>query len=230
MSPRTPVVSMGEAVHRRNLRVRELLAQHQRDPLVIDIGAGHLHQTDLAAQGRYFSTDIRVLPGLDFAADATQMPLPSAGVDVVMGLELLEHVPDVLAVLRETRRVLRPGGLALFSVPATFPRHDANDYWRFTPQGLTELAGRVFEDARVERFGHTFEALAVLAGYYVQLLSNRAAVPLDRIVPLLERTGHRLDRRVSWARDEQGLHTLNCDLLLVAHAPRSSPDSSAARP
>lgn len=45
------------------------------------------------------------------AADATAMPLPDASVDVVVSSFVLQLLPDRTAALRESFRVLRPGGV-----------------------------------------------------------------------------------------------------------------------
>jgi SAM-dependent methyltransferase len=55
---------------------------------------------------------LRVLPG-----DAADLPAEDAGVDAVVLLDVLEHVPDPAAVLAEAHRVLRPGGSLVLSVP-----------------------------------------------------------------------------------------------------------------
>ena len=46
--------------------------------------------------------------------DATAMPFEDGTFDHVHCSWLLEHVPDPIAVLRDVRRVLKPGGEALF--------------------------------------------------------------------------------------------------------------------
>jgi SAM-dependent methyltransferase len=56
--------------------------------------------------------------GLRTVSDTSQ--LPSASFDYAYSLNVLEHIRDDVAALREVRRVLRPGALLLIYVPA-FP-------------------------------------------------------------------------------------------------------------
>lgn len=51
-------------------------------------------------------------------ADATHLPLRDGVVDAVTGHSFLYLVPDPLAVLREARRVLAPGGRVAFMEPS----------------------------------------------------------------------------------------------------------------
>jgi SAM-dependent methyltransferase len=48
--------------------------------------------------------------------DAAALGGPEAAYDVVAAVQLLTHVPDPLAVLRETARVVRPGGAVAVTV------------------------------------------------------------------------------------------------------------------
>ena len=49
--------------------------------------------------------------------DATHLPFADNSFDKVIISEVLEHVPDDRAALREVERVLRPGGVAAITVP-----------------------------------------------------------------------------------------------------------------
>lgn len=55
---------------------------------------------------------------LALAGDATRMPFADASFDSVMSNSVLEHIPDVDAVLAELKRVVRPGGRLLLSTPS----------------------------------------------------------------------------------------------------------------
>jgi len=51
-------------------------------------------------------------------ADVRHLPIANDSVDLITALDLVEHIRDDAGLLGEFRRVLRPGGLALMSVPA----------------------------------------------------------------------------------------------------------------
>ncbi|MEU9884738.1 class I SAM-dependent methyltransferase [Sphaerisporangium sp. NPDC051011] len=53
--------------------------------------------------------------------DALAMPFPDASFDRVIAAEVLEHIPDDMAAMREIHRVLKPGGLAAVTVPSFLP-------------------------------------------------------------------------------------------------------------
>ena len=60
--------------------------------------------------------------------------------DLVLMLEVLEHVEKPFDVSSEILRVLQPEGNLLLSVPFTFGIHEAPyDFWRFTKYGLMKL-------------------------------------------------------------------------------------------
>lgn len=86
------------------------------------------------------------------------MPFGDGTFDLALALDVIEHVPDDLAVLEELSRVLKPGGYVLITVPALRLLWSAHDianghYRRYTGD---ELRGRVeaagFEVVRATYF------------------------------------------------------------------------------
>ncbi|MBN8872236.1 MAG: class I SAM-dependent methyltransferase [Rhodospirillales bacterium] len=62
--------------------------------------------------------------GVTHTVDITRVPLPDGRYDVVMANHVLEHIPDDAAAMRELFRLLRPGGLALLTVPVNASRQE----------------------------------------------------------------------------------------------------------
>jgi len=75
----------------------------------------------------------------DFYWNGVDIPLENASVDFVLATEFLEHYFDTAVILKEIKRVLKPGGVFFFTVPGIWPLHEAPyDYHRFTPFALEE--------------------------------------------------------------------------------------------
>lgn len=61
----------------------------------------------------------RFQKGKVISLSGDRVPLPEASLDYVTALDVLEHVPDDAAVVRGFHRLLKPGGVALVTVPAS---------------------------------------------------------------------------------------------------------------
>lgn len=66
---------------------------------------------------RILRTRFRADQILSLAGD--QVPLPAGSLDYVTALDVLEHTPDDRAVVAGFARLLKPGGVALVTVPAS---------------------------------------------------------------------------------------------------------------
>ena len=206
------------AIARRDRFIGALIGELPDDALVVNVGCGVVRRFE-SSRDRYLATDLRVLPNVDFASDAGSLPLADGTADLVVALELLEHVPEPTRVLGELARVLKPGGTVVVSVPSTVPRHDDHDYWRYTAEGLGRLGGGSFEDGTVHVFGGTFEALGYLAEYYTALTLHVLRLPSRRVRQVFPTVGYWLDRHNRWSTSQTALHTLAFDLLFVGRAP-----------
>jgi ubiquinone/menaquinone biosynthesis C-methylase UbiE len=61
----------------------------------------------------------RFRPEQVLSLSGDQVPLPDGCLEYVTALDVLEHVPDDAAVVRGFHRLLKPGGVALVTVPAS---------------------------------------------------------------------------------------------------------------
>lgn len=72
--------------------------------------------------------------------DAHEIPFKSDCFDIVLGLQVLEHLAEPLLFLKEARRVLVSGGEIVLTFPLINPVHEAPyDYFRYTEYGLKHL-------------------------------------------------------------------------------------------
>ena len=70
---------------------------------------------------------LRQFGGLPAQSDVTALPYPDATFDLVCAFDIVEHVEDDRQILRELRRVSRPGAAIVFSVPLDPRRWSAFD-------------------------------------------------------------------------------------------------------
>jgi len=82
--------------------------------------------------------------------DIQNMPYSDNMFDYVLSDQVLEHVEKPWIAIDEVHRVLKVGGLAIFTTCLIHGIHGVpNDYWRFTPNGLRVL---------FEKFTHIHQA------------------------------------------------------------------------
>ena len=112
-------------------RVRMFLGKLPSKQRVADVGCGTGGGTALMREAGHDATGIDVSPAAVEAARATypripffvasledgQCHLPDASFDAVFAGEVIEHVYDVDAFLRELHRLIRPGGTLAVTTP-----------------------------------------------------------------------------------------------------------------
>lgn len=145
------------------------------DPTVLDVGCGTgVFVGSVAGHGTAIGVDLHsphqleAAPGVQYLrGSAEQVPIRGESVDLVLALDVLEHVDDARC-LREIRRVLRPGGVVVATVPAhqalwSFRDDDAGHLRRYSRPALrAALAASAFDVERCSFFhGALLPALAV---------------------------------------------------------------------
>jgi 2-polyprenyl-3-methyl-5-hydroxy-6-metoxy-1,4-benzoquinol methylase len=182
--------------------VEWLRAQDVRGLRVLDVGCGDRPYAALFPDAVGF--DVPGNPHAQLHGSIDAIPVDDASFDVVLCLQVLEHVPDPAAAVRELHRVVPRGGRVLLSTHGIYPFHpNPDDLWRWTHQGLERLflTNAEWTSVTVRAGAGTASTVAMQVAHVVDLALKRAhlralAAPLttglntagfalDRLVPPL---------------------------------------------
>ncbi len=116
--------------------------------------------------------------------------LPGEQYDCFVLTQTLQFIYDWQAALRHARRILKPGGVLLVTVPVVSRMDRALsdvDYWRFTPPACERMFGDVFgaQHVDVRAFGNVLTASAFLMGLAAEDLRQDELDHCDPAFPVL---------------------------------------------
>jgi SAM-dependent methyltransferase len=181
-------------------RDRWIAGQAKRVPAgsrVLDVGAGSAPYRSLFAHCSYKTQDFAQLKdeqlrhggytAIDFVSRADAVPIPDASIDVVLCTEVLEHVPEPVAVVAEFGRILAPGGRLILTAPLGSGIHQEpyHFYGGYTPYWYDRFLGEAgFESVLIEpnagslrhigqetiRFARMTRPFGFAAPWYVHLM------------------------------------------------------------
>lgn len=159
--------------------VRAFSAALRPGSLVLDAGAGDCRYKPLFAAHRYESADFGGVDGkpygtITYQCDLTRIPVEDGRFDGLICTQVLAHLPEPNAALKEMARVLAPGGAMLLSCPVGFRENEQPyDFFRYTQFGLRHL---------FDRAGLHIDRLDWLEGYFgafqYQLSTAAISLPL----------------------------------------------------
>ncbi|GAB1489317.1 methyltransferase domain-containing protein [Opitutaceae bacterium] len=109
--------------------------------------------------------------------DGKTIPFADASFDAALCTEVMEHVPDPGPFVSEMYRVLKPGGLAVVTIPWSARFHyQPHDYHRYTPSML-RLIFAPFSECSIRPRGTDFSSIAskIVVAYVRNLLRLKPA-------------------------------------------------------
>jgi ubiquinone/menaquinone biosynthesis C-methylase UbiE len=142
----------------------------------------------------------------DLVGSAYSIPVPDAAFDTVLCTAVLEHLEEPAEALKEARRVLRAGGVAIYTAPFIWHLHEEpRDFYRYSKHGLRYLFERAgFEIVELKPLAGFWVTFGQLLVYYLYRFDNGRAVrrgPLTGIglgIQGLAWALDRLDRAEDW--------------------------------
>ena len=150
-----------------NIHDRELarVVQYYVSGRIIDIGCGTKPYRDLLAQhvSEHIGVDhdqtVHDTSNIDLFGTAYDIPVENSSFDSAVCTAVLEHLEEPESALRECMRILKPGGIAVYSVPFIWHLHEEpRDFYRFTKYGLAYL---------FEKVGAEIVEIKALSGFWV---------------------------------------------------------------
>lgn len=124
---------------------------------VIDLGCG---RNKLPGS---VGVDFLDLPGVDCVADLNErLPFEDASFDVVHSNQVFEHVPNLLGLVAECYRLLRPGGLLVAHVPyfrSSWAAVDPTHIRQFSISSMNYFVRDKYENEHYRFFEQSFASL-----------------------------------------------------------------------
>ena len=141
---------------------------------ILDAGAGESQFRKFCSHLNYIAQDFGQYNGtgdiglqtgkwdnskLDIVSDIVDIPLPENSVDAIMCTEVLEHIPDPVAALKEFSRLLKPGGYLLITAPFASLTH-------FAPFHFASGLSRFFYEHHFKNLGFSIDDLQLNGNYF----------------------------------------------------------------
>jgi len=196
----------------RELRVAAAI--HARGRL-IDIGCGEKPYREIFAPhvaehvGVDHAETLHSMEAVDLVGTAYAIPVDDGTFDTGLCTAVLEHLEEPEAAIRECFRVLRPGGVAIYTVPLFWHLHEEpRDFYRFTKYGLAYLFDKAgFEIVGIKPLSGFWVTWGEMLAYYVDRLNKgvlRRVGVIDAVTSAIQKFAHLMERadrpeRWTWA-------------------------------
>ncbi len=125
---------------------------------------------------RYETADIEA-KGVDYHFDLQSFDKAIGPFDIIMANHILEHIPDDRAALRTILRLLKPGGLAIITVPMT---QDGEKTDEDVNASAEERRRRFGQAGHVRLYGRDLVARLGEAGFAASIWQPPSDAPIAR--------------------------------------------------
>lgn len=141
---------------------------------ILDAGAGECQFKRFCGHLKYIAQDFAQYEGtgdvglqtgtwdntkLDIISDITAIPLEDNSIDAIMCTEVLEHIPDPIAAIKEFSRLIKPGGYLLITAPFASLTH-------FAPYHFASGLSRFFYERHLPENGFSIQELELNGNYF----------------------------------------------------------------
>ena len=177
---------------------RWLTKNTDKDSLILDLGSAtggnSLHMMNLglnvvSVEFSDYGVQVQRSKGLDvIQADAKSLPFTSDNFDLVVCLDVLEHIEEDYLATKEIHRILKPSGKFLFSVPEDpklWSEHDVavNHVRRYTKESLSNLV--INAELKIENSWSSLVLLRPIVKFSRKFSKGSQLRPLNRFVNLI---------------------------------------------
>ncbi len=166
--------------------VREQLRALPAGGRLLDAGAGMQPYRDACTHLNYIAQDFAQYDGQgdgkggqiqhwhnrghDLVCDITAIPATDASFDAVLCTEVIEHVPDPIAALRELVRLLKPGGRLILTAPFVSNTH-------FSPYHFCTGFNRYFYEKHLAAMGMSITTIDANGSYFASVAQEVRRLP-----------------------------------------------------
>jgi 2-polyprenyl-3-methyl-5-hydroxy-6-metoxy-1,4-benzoquinol methylase len=169
---------------------------------VLDVGSGEGYFCKLLVERGYqveacdYSEVSNDVTGVTFTrADLNQkIPLPDNAYDVVVSIEVIEHIENHVRFVQELMRVTRPGGMLLLTTPNI---HSIPSRWHFFLYGYTDCAPRPLDPHHEAHYKQHINPISIaqmlylierfggeLTGLHTNRIRRSARIPMLVLYPI----------------------------------------------
>jgi len=132
--------------------------------------------------------------GIDLVGDVYSLPFKDNEFDIVVSTDTLEHLAEPSLVIGEIKRVLKPEGICLVTVPFLISYHPRpDDFFRFTASGMRYLLEKQnFQIIESGTTGRLFSALVEII--QMAYFSNKKFKGQELVIKYLQKSAFFLDK------------------------------------